>query len=79
MTDASNQSLNEGIYEAKLEMRKRRAAEPFEKKMLALVRMQMVAYEMAKAAGRPGVKPWHFDDEERMNAYAEGDSSPPRE
>lgn len=61
---------NEDIYRAKAEARKKRAQEPFERKLIALVRMQMMDYSIAQAAGRTTRKPWHFEDKERMKKYA---------
>ncbi len=69
MTDYQNVS-NEDIYKAKGEARKVRAAQPFELKLLALVRMQMMDYSLAKSAGRTARKPWHSDDKVRMTKYA---------
>lgn len=70
MTDSQFIRSNEDIYEAKAAARRKRAAEPFEKKLLALVRMQMMDYSLAQSAGRTVRKPWHFDDEDRMKKYA---------
>jgi hypothetical protein len=61
---------NEDIYKAKAESRKKRAAEPFERKLLALVRMQMMDYSLARSAGRAARKPWHSEDKDRMKKYA---------
>ncbi|MDX1990172.1 MAG: hypothetical protein SFV17_26000 [Candidatus Obscuribacter sp.] len=70
MTDYRDVRSNEEIYKAKAEDRKARAAEPFERKLLALVRMQMMDYAIAQAAGRTARQPWHFDDKERMEKYS---------
>ena len=70
MTNYESVRSNEDIYAAKAAARKKRAAEPFERKLLALVRMQMMDYSVACAAGRPVRRPWHADDEERMKRYA---------
>ncbi len=64
------QRSNEDIYKAKAEARKKRAAEPFERKLLALVRMQMMDYSLARSAGRTARKPWHSEDKERTKKYA---------
>jgi fructoselysine-6-P-deglycase FrlB-like protein len=69
MTNYDNVS-REDIYKAKAEARKQRALEPFEKKLVALVRMQMMNYEMAKSTGRTIRTPWHFEDKDRMKKYA---------
>ncbi len=61
---------NEDIYKAKAEARRKRAAEPFECKLLALVRMQMMDYSLAQSAGRTARKPWHSEDKDRMKKYA---------
>jgi len=61
---------NEDIFRAKAEARRKRAAEPFEKKLLALVRMQMMDYSLARSAGRTARKPWHSEDKERTKRYA---------
>jgi len=70
MTDYEAVHSNDDIYKAKAEARRKRAAEPFERKLLALVRMQMMDYALAQATGRTARKPWHFDDKERMRIYA---------
>lgn len=70
MTDFRNVRSNEDIYEAKAAARRKRAAEPFELKLLALVRMQMIDYALAQSAGRTARKPWHADDKNRMKRYA---------
>ncbi len=50
----------EDIYKSKAEYRKKRAQEPFESKLLAVVRMQRMQYSMTLAAGKtPLRKPWH--------------------
>jgi hypothetical protein len=69
MTNYQNIS-NEDIYKAKAEARRKRAAEPFERKLLALVRMQMIDYSLAQSAGRIARKPWHSEDKERIEIYA---------
>jgi hypothetical protein len=69
MTNYQNVS-NEDIYQAKAEARKKRAAEPFERKLLALVRMQMMDYAVAQSAGRIARKPWHSEDKDRTKKYA---------
>lgn len=52
----------EDIYKSKEEHRKKRAQEPFESKLLAVVRMQHMQYSMTLAAGKtPLRKPWHFN------------------
>lgn len=61
---------NEDIHEAKAVARRKRAAEPFELKLLALVRMQMMDYSVAQSAGRTARKPWHSEDKDRMKKYA---------
>ncbi|MBX9570314.1 MAG: hypothetical protein K2X77_15565 [Candidatus Obscuribacterales bacterium] len=71
MKSYENVRSNEDIYEAKAESRRKRAAEPFERKLLALVRMQLMDYSLAIAAGRVARKPWHFEDQERIKKYAE--------
>lgn len=71
MTDYETVRSNEEIYQAKAEARKKRAAEPFQRKLLALVRMQMMDYSLARSAGRTARKPWHADDTERMKKYAD--------
>lgn len=70
MTDYQTVRSNEDIYKAKAEARKKRAAESFELKLLALVRMQMMDYSLARSAGRAVRKPWHYEDKERMKKYA---------
>jgi hypothetical protein len=71
MTDYQSVRTHEDIYKAKAESRRKRAAEPFERKLLALVRMQMMDYSIARAAGRNARKPWHSDDSDRMKKYAD--------
>ena len=61
---------NEDIYQAKLEDRKRSASQPFEKKLITVIQLQIRACAMAEAAGRSCPKPWHFDDRKRMKAYS---------
>jgi fructoselysine-6-P-deglycase FrlB-like protein len=61
---------NQDIWKAKIEARHKRALEPFEHKLLALIRMQMMDYSIALSTGRTPHKPWHFDDKERMEKYA---------
>lgn len=61
---------NEDIYKAKAEARRKRAAEPFERKLLALVCMQMMDYSLAQSTGRTARKPWHSEDKDRMKKYA---------
>lgn len=70
MTHYETVRTNEDIYQAKIEARRKRAEEPFERKLLALVRMQMIDYSLARSTGRIARKPWHSDDEERMKKYA---------
>ena len=69
MTSYQNVRSNEDIYKAKAEARRKRAAEPFERKLLALVRMQMMDYSLARSAGRTARKPWHAEDKERTKKY----------
>ncbi|MBX3152381.1 hypothetical protein KF728_19640 [Candidatus Obscuribacterales bacterium] len=57
------------IISAKAKFRKKRANESFDKKLVDLVRLQMVNQSMAKASGKPAKRPWHADDEQRMRAY----------
>lgn len=71
MTDYQNVQSSEDIYKAKAESRRKRAAEPFERKLLALVRMQMMDYSLARAAGREARAPWHSEDKDRMQKYAD--------
>jgi hypothetical protein len=61
---------NEDIYKAKAEARRKRATEPFERKLLALVRMQMMDYSLAQAAVRTARKPWHSEDKDRTMKYS---------
>jgi hypothetical protein len=77
MTKTKYQTVrsNEEIYKAKAETRKKRAAVPFEQKLLALVRMQMMDYSLARSAGRTVRKPWHAEDKERTKKYAAGQAS----
>jgi len=70
MTNYQTVRSNEDIYKAKVEARRKRAAEPFERKLLALVRMQMMDYSLARSAGRTARKPWHSEDKERTKKYA---------
>ncbi len=70
MTDYQTVRSNEEIYKAKAESRRKRAAEPFERKLLALVRMQMMDYSLARSAGRTARAPWHSEDKDRMKKYA---------
>ena len=70
MTNYETVRSNEDIYKAKAEARRKRAAEPFERKLLALVRMQMMDYSLARSAGRTARKPWHSEDKDRMKKYA---------
>ena len=70
MTNYQSVRSNEDIYKAKAEARRKRAAEPFERKLLALVRMQMMDYSLARSAGRTARKPWHSEDKVRMKKYA---------
>lgn len=52
----------EDIYKSKANYRKKRAQEPFESKLRAVVRMQHMQYSMTLAAGKtPKRKPWHYD------------------
>jgi|AGTN01.1.fsa_nt_gi hypothetical protein len=46
-------------YQAKVEYRKQRANESFEKKLRAVVRMQQLEYNIAQSTGRKCAKPWH--------------------
>jgi len=58
MTD--NDSItNEDVYRAKAEDRKKKASEPFEKKLQAVVRMQRMEYAIAQSTGQACRKPWH--------------------
>jgi len=52
---------SQDIYKAKAESRRQRAADPFNQKLLALVRMQRIAYEMAQSCGRTAREPWHLE------------------
>ncbi len=61
----------EDIYAAKTESRRQRAADSFDSKLVSLVRMQMINYEVAGAAGRAARKPWHFDDRAMMEKISE--------
>jgi hypothetical protein len=63
MKKAYEQPLSlEDIYKSKANYRKKRAQEPFESKLRALVRMQGMQYSMTIAAGKtPNRKPWHYD------------------
>jgi fructoselysine-6-P-deglycase FrlB-like protein len=70
MTNYQTVRSNEDIYKAKAEVRRMRAAEPFERKLLALVRMQMMDYSIARSAGRTARKPWHSEDKNRVKIYA---------
>lgn len=70
MTDYQSIRSNEDIYEAKAAARRKRAEEPFDRKLLALVRMQMMDYSLAQAAGRTARKPWHSEDKDRTKKYA---------
>jgi len=70
MTNYQSVRSNEEIYKGKAEARKKRAAEPFERKLLALVRMQMMDYSIARSAGRTTRRPWHSEDKDRMKKYA---------
>jgi hypothetical protein len=70
MTNYESVRSNEDIYKAKAEARRKRAAEPFEKKLLALVRMQIMDYSLARSAGRTARKPWHSEDKDRIKKYA---------
>ncbi|MBS2004175.1 MAG: hypothetical protein U0103_07675 [Candidatus Obscuribacterales bacterium] len=71
MTDYRSVRSNDDIYKAKADARRQRAAEPFERKLLALVRMQMLNYAVAKSAGRTARPPWHAEDKLRMKKYAD--------
>lgn len=57
MTNYETVRSNEDIYKAKVETRRKRAEEPFERKLLALVRMQMIDYSLARSSGRTARKP----------------------
>jgi hypothetical protein len=70
MTNYQSVRSNEDVYRAKAEARRKRAAEPFERKLLALVRMQMMDYSLARSAGRSVRNPWHFEDKNRLKIYA---------
>lgn len=70
MTNYQSVRSNEDIYKAKAEARRKRAADSFERKLLALVRMQMMDYSLAQSAGRNARKPWHSEDKIRMKKYA---------
>ena len=70
MTNYQSVRSNEDIYKAKAKARRKRAAEPFEQKLLALVRMQMMDYSLARSAGRTARNPWHSEDKDRMKRYA---------
>jgi hypothetical protein len=61
----------EDIYAAKAESRRQRAADSFDSKLVSLVRMQMMNYEVAGAAGRSARKPWHFEDRAMMEKLSE--------
>ena len=74
MTNYKSVRSNEDVYRAKAEARRKRAAEPFERKLLALVRMQMIDYSLARSAGRTARNPWHFDDKDRMKKYANSEA-----
>lgn len=49
----------EQIFAAKAEMRKVYAKASFESKLQDLWRLQLIAYEMSKSAGREAFLPWH--------------------
>jgi hypothetical protein len=61
----------EDIWTAKAESRRQRAADSFDSKLVSLVRMQMMNYEVAGAAGRAARKPWHFDDRAMMDKISQ--------
>ena len=58
MTDYDS-ITNEDVYRAKAEDRKKKASEPFGKKLQAVVRMQQMEYAIAQSTGRACCKPWH--------------------
>jgi hypothetical protein len=60
----------EDILKAKSVFRQNRASSPLDEKMVALVRMQAMNYEMASTTGRAAPKPWHYDDKEKMKKIA---------
>jgi hypothetical protein len=61
--------INENMVEAMAEYRRARAGEPFDKKLVELVRLQMMNYSLAQSAGKTSPRPWHADDLERMRVY----------
>ncbi len=52
------EALAEELFRAKRERRRALAALPVEEKYKILLRLQELAGELAKAAGRPPRKPW---------------------
>jgi hypothetical protein len=64
-----SRQINENIVETKAEYRKARAAESFDKKLVDLVRLQMMNHSLSQSAGKASRRPWHADDPDRMRIY----------
>jgi hypothetical protein len=64
-----SRQINENLAEAKAEYRRSRAGESFDKKLVDLVRMQMMNHTLSQSAGKASRRPWHADDLERMRSY----------
>jgi hypothetical protein len=64
-----NNEIGQKAITAKAEFRQKRANESFDKKLVDLVRLQMVNQSIAKSSGKTAKRPWHADDEQRMRAY----------
>ena len=62
--DSYKPLTNEEIYRLKDEQRKAFAKAPIEEKLQDLLRMQRIAYAMAKSSGRTAPRPWNMSQEE---------------
>jgi hypothetical protein len=57
-TDMDKPLTNEEIYRRKAAQRKKFAKATIESKLQNLVRLQQIAYAMAKSSGREASRPW---------------------
>lgn len=64
-----SEEINEKLISAKAEYRQKRAGESFDKKLVDLIRLQMLRQSISHSSGKPAKRPWHAEDEHRMRAY----------
>jgi hypothetical protein len=62
VTDEHEPLTSEEIFRRKAEQRKVFAKAPIEEKLQDLMRLQRIAYVMAKAAKRKPPIPWHMNE-----------------